>query len=58
MQNHVSDFFENQKHVLCEIKTLWFTWNDFKDGFYREHRMPSLFQIGSCSIFDSLDSRS
>jgi hypothetical protein len=22
LQNHVSDFFENQKHVLCEIKTL------------------------------------
>ena len=29
LQNHVSDFFENQKHVLCEIKTLWFTLNDF-----------------------------
>ena len=26
MQNHVSDFIENQKHVLCEIKTLWFKW--------------------------------
>ena len=25
LQNHASDFFENQKHVLCEIKTLWFT---------------------------------
>ena len=37
MQNHVSDFFENQKHVLCEIKTLWFTLNDFKDGFYFFH---------------------
>jgi hypothetical protein len=41
LQNHVSDFFENKKHVLCEIKmgflkTLWFTLNDFKDGFNRE----------------------
>ena len=44
LQNHVSDFFENKKHVLCEIKT------GFLKTLWMISKMASIENKLSCAI--------